>query len=260
MVDKKFVVNAFATERFLGNPACVVVLEGEMETGKMLQIAKENALPETAFILPKGGDLILRWFTPDIEMDLCGHATLASAYIALKYIIPGDNVVKFKTCEGDIFVERCGDDMLTLNFPVRMPVEAKLPQEICNSLSIKPLKVYKSRDYVLVYNSPDDILKIEVSDRELFDSINLDPGGVIVTAAGGEIEGKSYDFVSRFFTPQSTILEDPVTGSAHCSLVPYWSGVLRRNVLVAAQLSERRGELHCELKDGRVYLSGRCIE
>lgn len=234
---------------FGGNPACVVPLDTWLSNEIMLKIAKENAVAETAFFVDKGSKIHLRWFTPEIEMDLCGHATLATAH-CLKTILDykNDNII-FETLSGDLSVN-VDAGFYKMNFPSRMPVKADLPEIIEKSLNIKPKEVFKSRDYLLVYGSETDIKNIKI-DRQLFDQINLDPGGVIVTALGD-----NSDFVSRFFTPQASILEDPVTGSAHCSLIPFWAKRLNKKELMALQVSERVGKLFCEFQDDRVIISG----
>ena len=243
-------IDAFTDNVFGGNPACVVPLTEWLPDDMLFKIAKENAVPETAFFVDKGDKIDLRWFTPDIEMDLCGHATLATAH-CLKAILnyPHDKIV-FETASGDLTVS-IEDDFYYLDFPSRMPVAAELPDIIKQSLNIQPKEVYKSRDYLLVYDTEQEIADIKI-DRQLFDQINLSPGGVIVTA-----KGDSCDFVSRFFTPQSTILEDPVTGSAHCSLIPFWANRLGKEELYAKQISDRMGELYCRNKGDRVTIGGK---
>tara|TARA_B100000768_G_C11284795_1_gene381645 strand:- start:2303 stop:3091 length:789 start_codon:yes stop_codon:yes gene_type:complete len=244
-----FQIDAFTNTVFSGNPACVVPLTSWLPDEILLKITQENAVAETAFFVPKGDKFHLRWFTPEIEMDLCGHATLATAH-CLKTILdyPANNIV-FETVSGDLTV--CvKDDFYFLNFPSRMPIASKLPEIIEKSLNISPKEVYKSRDYVLVYDTEEEIKNIKIN-RQLFDQINLDTGGVIVTS-----KGTTCDFVSRFFTPQSSILEDPVTGSAHCSLIPFWAKKLHKKELTALQLSKRRGTLNCLDKNDRVIISG----
>ncbi|MEA5257656.1 PhzF family phenazine biosynthesis protein [Arcicella aquatica] len=243
-------IDAFTDHIFGGNPACVVPLNNWLSDETLLQIAKENAVAETAFFISMGDRIHLRWFTPEIEMDLCGHATLATAHV-LKTILnyPNENIV-FDTLSGELIVTS-HDDIYTLDFPSRKPVPAVLPDIIQQSISIQPLYVLKARDYILVYESEQSI-KDMVIDRQIFDTINLDPGGVIVTA-----KGTNADFVSRYFTSQSSILEDPVTGSAHCSLIPYWSEQLNKKEMKALQLSERQGTLYCEDKGDRVLISGK---
>jgi len=243
-------IDAFTDEVFGGNPACVVPLKEWLDDELLFKIAKENAVPETAFFIVKDEKVHLRWFTPDVEMDLCGHATLASAYVLKEFLTYSKDKIVFESLSGDLIVS-VNDDLFTLDFPSRIPVKTELPQQIKNALNTQPVQVLKSRDYVLVYESEKDIRNIEI-DRQVFDQINLDPGGVIVTAQGDEC-----DFVSRFFTPQASILEDPVTGSAHCSLIPYWANVLNKQEMHAMQISERLGKLQCENCGDRVLISGR---
>lgn len=242
-------IDAFTNRIFGGNPACVVPLKEWLSDHLLLQIAKENAVAETAFFIDKGEKIHLRWFTPDIEMDLCGHATLATAH-CLKSILnyPNDTII-FETLSGDLTI-KVKDEFYFLDFPSRMPIKSELPELISKSLSIQPIETYKARDYVLVFESEDEIKQLKIN-RQYFDQINLDPGGVIVTA-----KGNNCDFVSRFFTPQATILEDPVTGSAHCSLIPFWANRLEKNELKALQLSDRIGKLNCSNKEDRVIISG----
>ncbi len=243
-------INAFTENSFTGNPACVVPLKNWLEDEILLKIAKENAVAETAFFIIYGNKIHLRWFTPDIEMDLCGHATLATAH-CLKSILNYENEnMIFDTISGEIKVLAKKENYV-LNLPSRSPIEADLPVAIKDALNIHPVEVLKSRDYVLVYKSQKEISDIKIN-RIIFDQINLNTGGVIVTA-----EGESHDFVSRFFTPQATILEDPVTGSAHCSLTPFWSKKLKKNKLFAKQISKRSGELICINQGNRVEIIGK---
>jgi len=242
-------VDAFTDKIFSGNPACVVPLEAWLPDPILLQIAKENAVAETAFFIDHGSHIHLRWFTPEFEMDLCGHATLATAHV-LKTILhyPKDRIV-FNTISGELPV-RVDNRLYTLDFPSRKPVPMPLPVIISQSFDRQPVATLRSRDYVLVYDSEEDIRNIRV-DRQVFDQLNLDPGGVVITARGNHC-----DFVSRFFTPQASILEDPVTGSAHCSLIPYWSEILGKKEMMALQLSERGGKLSCTDKGDRVLIAG----
>ena len=242
-------VDAFTNSIFEGNPACIVPLPSWLPDETLLKITQENAVAETAFFVAKENKFHLRWFTPEIEMDLCGHATLATAH-CLKTILkyPSNNIV-FETASGDLTVT-VQDDFYFLDFPSRMPVPAALPELIEKSLNIPPKAVYKSRDYVLVYDTEQDIKNIKIN-RQIFDQINLGTGGVIVTS-----KGTSCDFVSRFFTPQASILEDPVTGSSHCSLIPFWAKKLDKKELSAMQLSKRKGILNCTEKNDRVIISG----
>jgi PhzF family phenazine biosynthesis protein len=244
-----FQIDAFTNKSFGGNPACVVPLKNWLSDDILLKIAKENAVPETAFFVMKEHKIHLRWFTPEVEMDLCGHATLATAH-ALKTILNyKSDAIIFETLSGDLMVTK-SNDVYNLDFPSRMPLPDVLPSNIAGSLNILPKEVLKSRDYVLVFENEAEIRNIKIN-KSLFDEINLDTGGVIITAKGDEC-----DFVSRFFTPQASIFEDPVTGSAHCSLIPFWSKRLNKKVLHAFQISERMGELFCEDKGDRVIISG----
>ena len=253
MVLQAFQVDAFTDKIFSGNPAAVVFLEEKLPDVLLGKIARENMLPETAFVLPTGkGTFSLRWFTPDIEIDLCGHATLATSHVIYSWYKHKEEEIVFNTRSGQIKVRREGD-MYAMDFPVREAHKASLPKEIYDSLSIKPNEVYKARDYMLVYSTQEEVELLEIS-RSIFDEINIDPGGVAVTAPG-----RDCDFVSRFFTPQATILEDPVTGSAHCTLAPYWSEKLGKERLLAKQLSARGGIIDCTVSEGIVILRGKAV-
>jgi len=242
-------IDSFTDQLFQGNPACVVPLDNWLPIDILLKIAKENAVAETAFFVNKGNKFHLRWFTPEIEMDLCGHATLATAHCLKTILNFPNNKIVFETLSGDLTV-LVENDLYHLDFPSRIPEVTHLPEIIRKSLNIQPKEVFKSRDYVLVYNSEEEIKNIKI-DRQILDQINLDPGGVIVTA-----KGNNCDFVSRFFTPQASILEDPVTGSAHCSLIPFWASKLKKKDLLAMQLSDRGGKLQCKDNGDRVIISG----
>ena len=244
-----FQVDAFTGEVFKGNPACVVPLREWLKDEILLKIAQENAVAETAFFIDKGDHFHLRWFTPEIEMDLCGHATLATAHVIISELNYNRKEVIFES-ESGILVVTEAQGIYTMDFPSRPPLSAELPYNIRQSLNIPPQAVFKARDYVLLYERQEEVENIEI-DRVLFDQLNLDPGGVIVTAKGEKV-----DFVSRFFTPQASILEDPVTGSAHCSLIPFWSERLKKTQMTAHQVSDRGGTLYCDLKDNRVLISG----
>ena len=243
-------IDAFTDKIFEGNPACVVPLNNWLSDDILLKITKENAVAETAFFVDKGEKIHLRWFTPEIEMDLCGHATLATAHCLKTILNYKSNKMVFETLSGDLTV-LAENDSYYLDFPSRMPVESSLPEIIGKALNIQPKEVLKSRDYVLVYDTQQEIQNIKI-DRQFFDQINLDPGGVVVTS-----KGENCDFVSRYFTPQSTILEDPVTGSSHCSLIPFWANRLKKNKLTALQISDRVGKLNCINKEARVIISGK---
>ena len=245
-----FQIDAFTSELFKGNPACVMPLNNWLPDDLLLRIAKENNVSETAFFIKEGEGFYLRWFTPEIEMDLCGHATLATAYCLKNHLDYKKNKVIFDSMSGELIVKFDGD-YIQMDFPHRKPKSSELPKNIMDSLSIKPNKVLKARDYVLVYDNEEQIKNIEI-DKELFDKTNLDPGGVVITS-----KGTKSDFVSRYFVPQCSFFEDPVTGSTHCSLVPYWSEILKKTKLKSIQLSERGGEMFCEDLGNRVLINGK---
>jgi predicted PhzF superfamily epimerase YddE/YHI9 len=201
--------------------------------------------------MKEGESYHIRWFTPDIEMDLCGHATLAAAFVIGNHIDPRKTIV-FQSRSGELTATvELGS--VSLLFPRRVAVAAPAPEVLLNAVSVRPSEIYKSRDFIFLYDREEQIRKIEI-EREQFDKINLDPGGLCVTAKGDEA-----DFVSRYFTPQSTILEDPVTGSAHCSLIPLWSERLGKKDLIALQLSERGGRLLCRDESDHVCIAGSAV-
>lgn len=242
-------IDAFSQKVFGGNPACVVPLEEWLADEVLLKIAQENAVAETAFFVKKEAAFHLRWFTPDIEMDLCGHATLAAAHCIHVHLKHPTKPIVFNTLSGQLKVAVKGG-LYTLDLPSRMPQAAALPKAISQALSTAPKEVYKARDYLLIYEDEEQVKNIQI-DGQIFDQINLGQGGVIVSA-----KGKDCDFVSRFFTPQATILEDPVTGSAHCTLTPFWAQRLQKEKLFAQQISARGGLLYCQNKGERVLISG----
>jgi PhzF family phenazine biosynthesis protein len=246
---KIYQIDAFTNQLFKGNPACVVPLSKWPDDKILLKIAKENAVPETAFFVKKQNSIHLRWFTPDIEMDLCGHATLAAAHCLVEHLEINSNKIRFETLSGPLKVS-VENGIYFLDFPSRPPKKTKLPDSIYNSLNITPIEVFKARDYLLLFENEQQIRDLKVN-RVTFDQINLGTGGVIMTS-----KGKNVDFVSRFFTPQATLLEDPVTGSAHCTLIPFWANRLQKQKLNALQLSQRGGKLICEEMDKRVLIGG----
>ena len=247
-----FHVDAFTNQLFSGNPAAVCILESWLPDAVMRKMAAEHNLAETAFVVPRGDKYDLKWYTPEIEMDLCGHATLASAHVLFEEIGIEKESIAFETNSGLLQVKKV-DEGYSMDFPSRIPVPAALPDEILQSIGVQPRIVMKHRDYVLIYDNEEMIRSLH-PDASKMNRINLDPGGVIVTAPGNEV-----DFVSRFFTPQASIFEDPVTGSAHCSLIPYWSGVLKKKKMIARQLSQRGGTLFCEDLDERVRIGGEAV-
>lgn len=247
-----FQVDAFTDTIFGGNPAAVCELTQWLPDNVMQKIAKENCVAETAFFLAVDDGYEIRWFTPEFEIDLCGHATLATAHVITRHLQPALSFVKFYSKSGKLTVS-ADNDMLTLDFPSRKPEPCPAPQMIIDAIQAEPIEVLQSRDYVLVFDDEDKIKKIE-PDLVLLNQIDLGMGGIVVTA-----KGNSVDFVSRFFTPQASIMEDPVTGSAHCSLIPYWSEKLQKESMVALQLSSRVGKLFCKNLGERVLISGKAV-
>lgn len=247
-----FQVDAFTENVFGGNPAAVCPLESWLPDDTLQKIASENAVAETAFFVSVGDNFDIRWFTPEIEMDLCGHATLATAHVISQYVYPHVSTLQFNSKSG-ILTVTCNGDSIALDFPSRKPAPAEIPQILLDAFPERPVEVLRSRDYVLVYES-EEIIRTMKPHRDILNQINIDPGGVIITAQGDDV-----DFVSRFFTPQASIFEDPVTGSAHCTLIPYWSARLHKKDMIALQLSDRVGKLQCKDMGERVLISGQAV-
>ncbi|MBN1850959.1 MAG: PhzF family phenazine biosynthesis protein [Deltaproteobacteria bacterium] len=246
-------VDAFTKEIFKGNPAAVCVLESWPDDEILQGIAAENNLSETAFLVNTAkGHYDLRWFTPTIEVDLCGHATLASAFVICSFFDTGLTSVDFKTASGLLTVAKSGE-LLSMDFPARKPIPVEAPSVLMEAFGMKkPVEVQKSRDLLVVFDDEGAVKEMN-PDFELLGRIK-DVLGIIVTAPG-----KNADFVSRFFAPNAGILEDPVTGSSHCTLIPYWAERLGKNKLHAYQVSKRGGELFCEDLDDRVRISGHAV-
>jgi PhzF family phenazine biosynthesis protein len=248
-----FHVDAFTIKPFAGNPAAVCPLTGWLDDGLLQAVAAENNLSETAFFVPHGDLYELRWFTPRCEVQLCGHATLASGFVVLQILEPSRESVRFETrSRGELTVSRDGD-LLAVDFPSLPPWTcADPPAALISGLGKAPLEVVQIEDnYFAVYEREEDVRSIRPDFRLLE---KLHPAGVAITAPG-----EGVDFVSRYFVPSYGILEDPVTGSTHCSLAPYWAQRLRKTSLHARQVSERGGELWCEVKEERVVLKGSAV-
>jgi PhzF family phenazine biosynthesis protein len=241
-------IDAFSSEPFRGNPAAVVPLDSWLPAETMLRIAAENNLAETAFFVKNDDGYDLRWFTPAVEIDLCGHATLASAYVLYELLGEAVDVLKFQTKSGQLTVEK-KDDLLVLDFPSRPAVPCETPEGLIEAIGKEPKEILRSRDYLMVYESEEDVRAIKPNFAAL---LNIPTHAVIVTAKGSDC-----DFVSRFFAPEVGVFEDPVTGSAHCTLIPYWAEKLGKTEFFARQISARGGELFCELHGDRVKIGGR---
>lgn len=242
-------VDAFSSRIFGGNPAAVCLLQSWLDDEILQAIAAENNLSETAFLVPKGKSrYALRWFTPSVEVDLCGHATLASAFVILSFLEPAWLSVDFETISGQLAVTRSGE-LLSMDFPSRKPEPAVAPPLLSQALGETPLEVLSSRDLMAVFKDEETIKEMK-PDFEKLKQLK-DIFGVIVTA-----RGRKYDFVSRYFAPGIGVPEDPVTGSAHCTLIPYWAEKLGKEHLRAYQLSKRGGEIFCRYHGERVQISG----
>jgi predicted PhzF superfamily epimerase YddE/YHI9 len=247
-----FQIDAFTSRNFAGNPAAVVILEEDWLGDELLQaIATENNLSETAFVLTSAQPFALRWFTPEIEVDLCGHATLASAWVLLRHYFPAQSQVKFVTRSGELTVARRGSQ-LAMDFPARPGERISVSDEIIDALGAKPVEAYLARDLLAIFPAENAVAGLKPN-LDLVAA--LDAFAVIASAKGDRV-----DFVSRFFAPRAGIREDPVTGSAHCTLIPYWAGRLGKDVLIARQISARAGDLTCEMKGDRVLIAGDAVE
>lgn len=255
-MQRLYQLDAFTDQLFCGNPAAVVPLTEWLPDAQMQRIAAENNLAETAFYVPdEGADTFhIRWFTPTVEVDLCGHATLATGYVIFFLEKQSDaEQICLNSRSGELKVGRGADNWLTLDFPADTIHKATLlPPALSTSLPIRPTAVYKGKsDYLLVYENQADVAALDPDFRELG---TIPARGIIVTAPADADTG--VDFVSRFFAPQSGIDEDPVTGSAHTTLVPYWAERLGRDQVTAKQISPRGGYLRCRLEDSRVCIGG----
>lgn len=247
---KQYQVDAFTDKVFGGNPAAVVPLSSWPDDSLLQAIAEENNLSETAFFVSSEKGFNLRWFTPVKEVDLCGHATLAAAHIIFEIIGYSKQVITFETRSGELFVERKGK-LLEMNFPAYPPKLCDLSEILAQGLGQPPIEVLAADDYLAVFDSEATVRAITPNHALLG---QLDLRGVIVTAPGADV-----DFVSRFFAPKYGIPEDPVTGSAHCELAPYWANKLGKNILSAKQVSKRGGTITCEVNADRVFLLGAAV-
>lgn len=245
-----FHVDAFASAPFRGNPAGVCLLEAWLDDATLLNIAAENKHSETAFVVGGATDFELRWFTPAVEVDLCGHATLAAAFVLFTLRGVAGNAIRFHSRSGELTVTR-EDQRLTLDFPSRPAVASPAPAALLRGLGAVPAAVLKSRDYLAVFAHADELRALQPDFATLQ---TLDCLGIIATAPGVDC-----DFISRFFAPAAGVNEDPVTGSAHCTLIPYWAERLGQTKLLARQVSQRGGELACELAGDRVRIGGKAV-
>lgn len=244
-------VDAFTNKTFGGNPAAVCPLEIWPDKVLLQKIAAENNLSETAFFINRGDEIEIKWFTPKVEIDLCGHATLATAYVIFNELAPDLEKLKFTSMSGELIVTK-NDDLISLNFPSRKPVKCEMPDGLTEALGKKPKEIFKSRDYVILFENEDEIKSLNPDFSKL---MQITKEGICCTAIGD-----NSDFVSRFFAPAYGINEDPVTGSAHTNLIPFWAEKLNKKALHAFQLSERKGELFCEDLGDRVLICGKAVK
>jgi PhzF family phenazine biosynthesis protein len=248
-----FQVDAFAARRFGGNPAAVMVLPEFLDDAVLQAVARENNLAETAFLVRDGSDWRLRWFTPTVEVPLCGHATLASAWVVCERLVPGSREVAFHTVSGVLTVQR-NRDRFVMDFPARTNVAVEVPPGLAAALGARPTEVFHDGfNYLTVLDNAATVRGLSpdiAAIKQLEGAV-----GVIVTAAGDA----DYDCVSRYFAPAKGIDEDPVTGGAHCALTPFWSARLGKREIRAFQASTRGGEMICRFKGERVDLEGACV-
>lgn len=248
---KLYQVDAFAEKIFEGNPAAVIPLKEWLPDETMQKIALENNLSETAFFIPLENDFQIRWFTPNAEVDLCGHATLASAHVLFQHLHYKKTAIKFQSKSGQLIVRK-EDELLILNFPASDLEAQYIPPNLKMAFNIHPRKCFKGRDDIMLcFNSENDIVNLEADFLKIIDS---NTRGVICTA-----QSDKYDFVSRFFAPSVGINEDPVTGSAHTMLIPYWAKQLNKTKMLAKQVSKRGGILHCKFLGERVEIGGKAL-
>jgi PhzF family phenazine biosynthesis protein len=250
MKIKQYQVDAFATQVFEGNPAAVCPLDSWLDDGLLQAIAEENNLSETAFFVPNAKGFDLRWFTPVTEVNLCGHATLATAHVIFEILGYAESAITFATHSGDLIVKRQGS-LLQMDFPAYPPASCEISEILVQGIGVRPIEVLAADDYIAVFDSEATVRAITPNHALLN---QLDLRGVIVTAPGFDV-----DFVSRFFAPKFGIPEDPVTGSAHCELAPYWANKLGKHTLSAKQVSRRGGTLTCEVLGNRVLLTGGAV-
>lgn len=246
-----FQIDAFTDQLFGGNPAADVLLESWLPDNVLAAIAAENNLSETAFVIPGPSEIPLRWFTPTVEVDLCGHATLAAAHVLFRHVTPSANQITFATRSGKLVVT-ADADRLTMDFPARPGISIDVSEQLVSALGIRPKQVFLARDLLAILDCESDVKNLKPDFARI---AALDAFAVIVSAPG-----ETVDFVSRFFAPGAGVSEDPVTGSAHCTLVPYWAARLGKSSLTAKQLSARGGNLNCRLAGNRVFISGSAVE
>ena len=243
-------VDAFADRVFEGNPAAVCVLERWPDEALMMSITRENNLSETAFAVPEGEGYRLRWFTPGGEIDLCGHATLAAAYVIDQFVQPGVQSIRFQTLSGLLTVTRRGE-LYEMDFPAYTLKQLEVTDAITEALGARPREVWRARDLLCIFDDPETVMNLKPD----LDKVRALKGALMQVTAPGT--GTEFDCISRSFAPKMEVPEDPVCGSGHCHIIPYWAGRLGKTELVARQASPRGGTLYCRMEGDRVALAGR---
>lgn len=247
---KQYIVDAFTDTVFKGNPAAVCILDNQISDELMLNIAKENNLSETAFAIKDNSSYHLRWFTPKAEIDFCGHATLGTSYVIANFIEPECKNITFHTLSGNITV-KVSDGLFTMDFPMYKLNPIAVTDKMTEAFGVRPVEAYLDRDLLLVLGSEDEVINL-CPNQEIMKE--LDGLCIAVTA-----KGQKYDCVSRVFAPELNVPEDPVTGSTHCMIVPYWAEKLNKTAITAFQASERTGIMYAKLQNDRVKISGSAV-
>ena len=245
---KQYIVDAFTDQVFHGNQAAICIMEQWVTEDLMMNITRENNFSETAFAVKEGEKYHLRWFTPGGEIDLCGHATLACAYVLFRFYIPNAGKVVFSTLSGDLIVKRNGD-LLEMEFPAYKLEKIPVTQAMIDAIGVTPSEAYMGRDLLCVFDDEKTVRNLQPDMNKL---LNLDGLLLQVTAPG-----KNTDSVSRSFAPKLNVTEDPVCGSGHCHIVPYWAKRLNKSSIVAYQASKRGGTLYCKMAGDKVFLAGK---
>lgn len=247
---KQYIVDAFTDKLFHGNQAAICILDTWLSEELMMNITRENNFSETAFAVKENGKYHLRWFTPGGEIDLCGHATLACAFVILNFYSQNANMVTFTTLSGDLTVTR-KDDLYEMEFPIYKLAPVKISSDITDALGAKPKEVYLGRDMLCVFDKEDAVTNMNPD----MEKVKLLDGAMLHITA----KGKEYDCVSRSFAPKVNVTEDPVCGSGHCHITPYWSEKLHKNKITAYQASKRSGILYCNVENDKIYISGKAV-
>lgn len=245
---KQYIVDAFTDKVFHGNQAAICILNQWISEDLMMSITKENNFSETAFAVKEGNKYHLRWFTPGGEIDLCGHATLACAYVLFRFYIPNEDKVIFTTLSGDLTVTK-NNDLLEMEFPAYKLKKTAVTEAMIDAIGAVPSEAYLGRDLLCVFDDEDTVKNLE---PDIVKLLKLE--GLLLHATA---RGRDFDCVSRSFAPKLNVTEDPVCGSGHCHIVPYWADKLNKENIVAYQASKRGGTLYCRISDGKVFLAGK---